>query len=70
MSTLHTCGSTWFEEINIAKGIGIVLVLLGHAFPDTALGVKNIWAKGIFDVIYSFHMPLFIFLSGFVAIKI
>lgn len=56
----------YYEEINIAKGIGIILVVLGHAFP-------NIKANGmsgfIFDYIYSFHMPLFIFLAGFVSQK-
>ncbi len=60
----------WFEEINIARGIGVLLVMLGHAFPDTAIGIKNAWAKGLFDIIYSFHIPLFIFMSGFVADKV
>ncbi|QUW21259.1 acyltransferase family protein [Sporosarcina sp. Marseille-Q4063] len=41
--------------IDTAKGLGIMLVILGHTnFPDK-------WAI----VIYSFHMPLFFFLSGY-----
>jgi fucose 4-O-acetylase-like acetyltransferase len=40
--------------IDIAKGIGIFLVVLGH----TGIPVKlSYW-------IYSFHMPLFFFISG------
>ena len=37
------------EWIDMAKGLGIIFVLLGHArFPDE-----------IITWIYSFHMPLF-----------
>ncbi|MCD7778938.1 MAG: acyltransferase family protein [Clostridiales bacterium] len=46
------------EEIDIAKGIGIILVILGHA--------GNIPGK---TFIYSFHMPLFFILSGMVMKK-
>ena len=48
-----------FYEIDIAKGIGIILVVLGHAL---AYGCQN----RLFAMIYAFHMPLFFFLSGFV----
>ena len=43
--------------IDLAKGIGIILVLIGHSkfLPIT---LKN--------YIYSFHMPLFFILSGYV----
>ncbi|OHD06013.1 MAG: hypothetical protein A2086_06040 [Spirochaetes bacterium GWD1_27_9] len=41
--------------LDTAKGIGIFLVVLGHVF---IVGNFNKW-------IYSFHMPLFFFLSGF-----
>ena len=41
--------------IDMAKGIGIILVVLGHSiFPSENL---TTW-------IYSFHMPLFFILSG------
>ena len=40
--------------IDIAKGIGIICVILGH------LGVY-----GIVKVVYTFHMPLFFYISGF-----
>jgi fucose 4-O-acetylase-like acetyltransferase len=45
--------------IDIMKGIGIVLVVLGH----TALPQK------ILLFIYSFHMPLFFFISGYLFSK-
>ncbi len=41
--------------IDVAKGYGILLVLLGHTvYYDSSL----------FRVIFNFHMPLFVFLSG------
>lgn len=45
--------------IDVAKGIGIILVVLGHCL---AYGCQN----QFFRFIYSFHMPLFFFLSGYV----
>ena len=43
--------------IDIAKGIGILLVVLAH---NNLAG----YAPYLYHVIYSFHMPLFFFLSG------
>lgn len=45
------------ETVDIAKGLGIVLVILGHLVVGDGLVSK--W-------IFSFHMPLFYFLSGYV----
>ena len=46
---------TRLKYIDIAKGIGIFLVIWGHLIAD-----------GFVDnLIYSFHMPLFLFLSGY-----
>lgn len=44
--------------IDIAKGLGILLVLLGHLLPN------DVQLK---SVIYSFHMPLFFIVSGIVV---
>lgn len=44
--------------LDAAKGIGIFLVVAGHALPLDGLAAKIIWA---------FHMPLFFFLSGVTA---
>lgn len=44
--------------IDIARGIGIILVVLGHNW-------MVLQERGeLFRVIYSFHLPLFFFLSG------
>ena len=43
------------DFIDVARGLGIVFVLLGH----------NLWARSRGSaVIFNFHMPLFYFLSG------
>lgn len=48
--------SEQWKWVDIAKGIGIILVFLGHFnIPDTLRAE-----------IYTFHMPLFFFLSGVV----
>lgn len=44
-----------YEEIDIAKGLGIILVILGHCVYYGGFTCR--W-------IFSFHMPLFFFLSG------
>lgn len=41
--------------VDIAKGIGIVLVLIGHISQN----------KNLHYFIYSFHMPLFFIISGY-----
>ena len=44
------------DWIDIAKGLAIVLMVIGHTIPN----------NHFITLIFSFHMPLFIFLSGFV----
>ncbi len=46
------------ETLDIAKGLGIVLVVLGHN-PVFREG-----AHWLYEAVYLFHMPLFFFLSG------
>lgn len=45
------------DYIDIAKGIGILLVYIGHCNLN--------YKSPLFLWIYSFHMPLFFFISGF-----
>jgi len=51
--------------VDLAKAIAIILVVVGHYFPDNApscyIALRS-W-------IYTFHMPLFMFLSGFIYIS-
>jgi len=52
--------------IDRLKGFGIFLVVLGHLIQsNVADGESN----NLFSIIYSFHMPFFFFLSGYVALK-
>lgn len=43
------------EYIDVARGIAIILMLLGHSITPKTIA---------YNIIYSFHMPLFIFISG------
>lgn len=57
-----------YTEVDIARGIGIFFVVLGHAIKQTQ--VSAAWIRILTYIIYSFHMPLFFCLSGFVSAKI
>ena len=51
------------EELDVAKGLAIFLVVLGHivAGPSPA---GNQWYVSLQVLVYEFHMPFFMFLSG------
>lgn len=55
--------------LDIAKGILILLVLIGHGiqfpFGPEYLESNAFFTNPIFQFIYSFHMPLFMLLSGY-----
>lgn len=53
--------STRIPAIDIAKGIGIILVVCGHYLPSDS---PRYWIA-FHDVLYRFHMPLFFVLSGY-----
>lgn len=57
----------YYTEINIARGIAVLCVCLGHSFPDADLGIKDPIAIWIHNFMYSFHMGCFFLLSGFVS---
>jgi fucose 4-O-acetylase-like acetyltransferase len=59
----HPAPSEWvpgggrLEWIDVARGIGIIAVVVGH-----------VWTRGpLRDAVYSFHMPLFFLLSGLLS---
>ncbi|WKZ43932.1 MAG: acyltransferase family protein [Anaerolineales bacterium] len=58
MTSKATSMSKRIETIDIARGIGILLVVLAH----NDFGFISQYG---YEVIYSFHMPLFFFLSGY-----
>ena len=52
------------QFLDIAKGLAIILVVIGHVVQGSSEKFDDLFW---FRVIYSFHMPLFVFLSGSVA---
>lgn len=51
-------------KIDIIKGIAIFLVLYGHYIQYTVLNI-DYFENSMFKFIYSFHMPLFALVSGY-----
>lgn len=51
--------------INVVKGIAIVLMIWGHCIQYCAKDGINVFENAVFQFIYSFHMPLFMLISGY-----
>jgi len=51
------------SDIDLAKGVAIFLVVLGHVVAREP-PVGNEWYVGLKFAVYQFHMPFFMFLSG------
>lgn len=58
-STISEQTKTRNTTIDIAKGLGIILIVLGHNW--LVWGGPNL---ELYRIIFSFHIPLFLFLSG------
>lgn len=57
----------YYENADIIRGFAILLVVLGHAVAkENVLTAENDVCNLLYDFIYSFHMPLFFIVSGFV----
>ena len=54
------------DDVDIAKGIGIVLVVFGHIVARDIEPAGNDWYLVLRDIVYSFHMAFFFYLSGLV----
>ena len=52
-------------DIKISTGIAIILVVIGHLASRGQVGIE-FYVK-LKSIIYKFHMPLFLFLSGYIA---
>lgn len=51
----------WNYSIDVVKGILILLVILGHVILGT---IQNNFIRFF---IYTFHMPMFLFISGYLV---
>lgn len=60
MALPNNTSSKRLEWVDLAKGIGTLLVIIGHTLPYN----KSLTEKHILAIIYSFHMPLFFMLSS------
>ena len=60
--------------LDIAKGIGIILVILGHSIQfgsgSKYIGENLFFNNIYFIIIYSFHMTLFCTISGYLFSKL
>lgn len=53
-------------SFDFIKGVLIILVVVGHVIQGLyGIDVPDVWENPLFNVIYTFHMPLFIFISGY-----
>lgn len=52
------------NKIDVLKGALIITVIIGHCLE---LNLKNQTCLAIYCTIYAFHMPLFVFVSGYLS---
>lgn len=52
--------------LDFVRGLAIVFVLWGHVIQYFIVGYGDFYADKTYKMIYSFHMPLFMFISGYV----
>lgn len=52
-------------QIDNIKGILIILVVFGHSLE--LLRLESVITSYVYNFIYTFHMPIFIFISGYLA---
>lgn len=52
-------------SLDILKGIAIFCVVWGHFIQQGTLSAINFQENPVFQLIYSFHMPLFMLISGY-----
>jgi len=57
MDKIKKINAERIKWIDVGKGIGLLLVILGHLVT---------YGQFVFNWIFSFHMPIFFFLSGYV----
>lgn len=53
------------EKIDFLKGVAIFLVVYGHIIQYCIKNKGDFFLNLVFKIIYSFHMPLFMIISGY-----
>lgn len=66
MKGLKKMNKEHYDEMDLLKGIGIIAVYLGHSFNLPMLPWNNFLVY-IYRNVYSFHLPLFFLVSGFLS---
>ena len=52
--------------LNVLKGFAIILVVYGHVIQRTmVVAGQDFFSHPVFKIIYTFHLPLFVFISGY-----
>ena len=70
----------YYPYLDVLKGIAIILMVMGHVIPWTldksfihqpllSLSGNELYLSLVYKIIYSFHMPLLFFVSGFLFYK-
>ncbi|MFW0973304.1 acyltransferase family protein [Leclercia pneumoniae] len=57
--------STRLKEVDLLKGVAIFLVVWGHCIQFLTTDRYDFFGNYVFMAIYSFHMPLFMGISGY-----
>ena len=52
-------------QIDVLKGFAIFIVVWGHCIQFLADAKYDFFSNEIFKIIYTFHMPLFMVISGY-----
>ncbi|WP_370143446.1 nodulation factor fucose acetyltransferase NolL [Bradyrhizobium yuanmingense] len=55
--------------LDFAKGVLIILVIVGHLIQYILYRDEGFWDSPCFKLIYMFHMPLFMAISGYLACR-
>lgn len=57
------------RDIDVLRGILVLCVVLGHAIQQYGVNLGAGW-QGVESLVYSFHMPAFVFVAGFCSYRI
>ena len=58
-------GKEYFKEIDIIKGIAILLVIMGHSFCQYPIDLSSTTPEALQNIIRFAQMPVFFLASGF-----